>query len=332
MFCHILALQSASKMRSAKENRGFAEGGRTMDFMPLDVDENLREINPHGQKEFPIAVYLRRMNKRDEGYLILHWHDEIQFVLPQNGPILFTVGERSYTLRENEYLFINSKCLHMARPLEPVGGDYICIDIHPRFLSDGNSLIGRKYVWPFVSSPAFDTVLIDGSRKWHDEAKKLLKQLVLVFNEKEFGYEMQVRGIVMELWALLIGDNLDKASSEVMLTPAERERLEMVLRYVKEHYAEKIKLSDLAAAASLSESECSRFIKRTLGFPPIVYVNRYRIVQSTTLLKSTTMSIAEIAQAVGFGTSSYYTERFKETMNCKPLEYRRRYLAGETSA
>lgn len=301
-----------------------------MKFIPLDVDENLREKTQHGEDDFAVAVYLRRMNKKEEGELILHWHDEIQFVIPCSGSILFTVSNQKYTLSTNEYLFINSKNLHMSKPLDKVGGDYICINIHPRFLYGYSSgIVNRKYVQPFLSSDALQTILFDGSEAWHKQAKKLLEELVRVYDAEEYAYEMVVQKIVLELWLLIIYNNREKAVTEVPLSSADQTRLTNILDFVKMHYMENITLSDIATAGILSTGECCRFMKRAVGVSPMHYLNNFRIAKSIYLLQSSSLSITEVAQAVGFGSSSYYTEQFKKIMSCKPLEYRHRFISSK---
>ena len=301
-----------------------------MNFVQLSVDEKLREKTAHGSREFPVAVYRRRMNRKEEGNLILHWHDELQFVVPRKGPILFTAGGRSYTLSERDRLFINSRVLHMAKAPDASGGDYVCINFHPSLLYTANGCISRKYVQPYLSSQALSSVLLNGAEDWHAEADALLERLIEAHTNEEYGYELEIFGLLHRLWFLIVSSGRERAAAETVLSPAEQLRLDRMTAFIRENYADRITLSDVAAAALLSESECCRFARRTLGLPPMRYVNRYRVIQSTELLRTTNSSIGEIALAVGFSSSSYYTERFKETMNCRPFEYRSMYFAAQT--
>lgn len=300
-----------------------------MNFIPLSVDEKLREVTRHGSREFPVAVYLRRMNRKEEGYLILHWHDELQFVVPRRGPLSFTAGEQTYVLNEGQCLFINSRVLHTAKPLDTVGGDYVCIDFHPSLLYSANSLISRKYVQPYLTSQSLASLLIDGQKSWHAEAKSLLETLIAAYDAADYGCELEVLNLLQRLWLLIVCNNREQTATEVILGPYEQARLDRIIAYIQKNYAEKMTLADIASAALLSASECCRFVKRTLGLAPMQYLNQYRIVQSTELLRTTSRSVSEIAFDVGFNSASYYTERFKEMMNCRPLEYRKMYLAAQ---
>ncbi len=82
------------------------------DFM---VDQSLKELTEHRTVVIPIACYETTINQNINGYIPLHWHDEIQIVLIVKGEAIFQINEEKRTVREGEGLFINSGCLHMAK-------------------------------------------------------------------------------------------------------------------------------------------------------------------------------------------------------------------------
>lgn len=92
--------------------------------------------------------------------------------------------------------------------------------------------------------------------------------------------------------------------------------------YVKEHLSEKISLDQVAEQVYLSKSYFCRIIKEELGCTFTEYVNRIRVDRSKSLLCNTSMSIAEIAYAVGFDDQSYYTRIFKKQTGIAPGKYR----------
>lgn len=42
------------------------------------IDQNLKELTEHRTVELPVACYETRINQNINGYIPLHWHDEIQ--------------------------------------------------------------------------------------------------------------------------------------------------------------------------------------------------------------------------------------------------------------
>lgn len=92
--------------------------------------------------------------------------------------------------------------------------------------------------------------------------------------------------------------------------------------YIKEHMAERISLDQAAAQVYLSKSYFCRIIKSELGCTFTEYVNRLRIERSKALLRSPTLSIAEISLAVGFDDQSYFTRIFKKQTGLSPGKFR----------
>jgi len=69
-------------------------------------------------------------------------------------------------------------------------------------------------------------------------------------------------------------------------------------------------------------SECCRIFKRTIHVTPFEYLISHRINQSILLLKNTDKNITEIALNTGFGSISYYIEKFKTQTGYTPKKYR----------
>lgn len=85
--------------------------------------------------------------------------------------------------------------------------------------------------------------------------------------------------------------------------------------------------SDLGVAFLCSEMCISRAslynkLKALTGMGSNSYVSKIRIEQAVKLLKTTDLSINDIADAVGFSSSRYFDRVFKETMGCSPSQFK----------
>ena len=95
----------------------------------------------------------------------------------------------------------------------------------------------------------------------------------------------------------------------------------MYKRQIQNHYSDRITLSQIAAAASISLSECNRCFKRFLKLTPIEYLTQVRVAAACRLLKEGTETIASVAEDLGFADYSYFHRVFKKYMGCTPKEY-----------
>lgn len=102
-----------------------------------------------------------------------------------------------------------------------------------------------------------------------------------------------------------------------------RGNVERSVRYIEEHYMEKISLDQLAQVAYLSKFYYTRAFSKYVGLTPYEYLNAVRISKAMSLLIMTNLSIDEIGWKVGFQGSRNMIRQFKKTMGITPGEYRK---------
>ena len=98
--------------------------------------------------------------------------------------------------------------------------------------------------------------------------------------------------------------------------------------YMKQHLKEPLTRGDVASQVFLSSSYFGQLFKKTMGVGYNEYLTNLRIEQAKKLLDSN-ISIREIALAVGFQDTRYFSEVFYKKTGYIPSEYRRVYLAGQ---
>ena len=78
----------------------------------------------------------------------------------------------------------------------------------------------------------------------------------------------------------------------------------------------------------MSRFHFSRVFKQHLGLSPARYVERVRIEQAKALIVSAEMSLAHIAQAVGFADQSHFSRRFRFHEGRSPAQFAREQARG----
>lgn len=136
----------------------------------------------------------------------------------------------------------------------------------------------------------------------------------------------------LELFYVLEGDRAgvrDRMYRAFETAVGEGDGWELLLRamldFVGRHYAERISVADVAAAAFASERECHRTFREELGVTPAQYLRDYRIQQACRMLAHTTRPIAAVGEMSGLGTASHFGQVFRAAMGCTPREYRSRW-------
>jgi YesN/AraC family two-component response regulator len=101
------------------------------------------------------------------------------------------------------------------------------------------------------------------------------------------------------------------------------------LAHIHAHYAEALSRDELADYIGVSNDYLTRCFRQEMGVTPVVYLNRYRVNRAKDLLLSGDHSITDVATAVGFSDSSYFSQVFRREVGVSPNAYRRALIAGK---
>jgi AraC-like DNA-binding protein len=91
--------------------------------------------------------------------------------------------------------------------------------------------------------------------------------------------------------------------------------------YLREHYAEPVRLDELGRAVGLSPGYLSRAFRRALGVPPHRFQLQLRLEQAKRMLARGEPQI-RVAAATGFADQSHFSRRFHAYIGCPPGRYR----------
>lgn len=89
---------------------------------------------------------------------------------------------------------------------------------------------------------------------------------------------------------------------------------------------EEIGLEDIASILKMNEKYFCKFFKQMTNKTPIEYLNWYRIECACEKIKSSSLSLTEIAYDCGFNDTSYFTKVFKKYNGMSPREYKKLYF------
>lgn len=94
-------------------------------------------------------------------------------------------------------------------------------------------------------------------------------------------------------------------------------------QYLLEHYKEEVSLSQIADYCHQQEAALCRSYKRETGMTLFQHLQYIRIESACSLLRNTSLSIAEIAYSSGFNSTSTFNRQFRKMMGMTPGDYRK---------
>lgn len=119
--------------------------------------------------------------------------------------------------------------------------------------------------------------------------------------------------------------NLYRLESGAKAMPDWHGDMKAVTAYVNQHYAEDIRVSDLARMTPYREVKFIRLFKATIGVTPGQYILRTRLNAARRLLETTAKALGDIAADTGFFDQSHFTRHFRRSFGVTPSAYRRRH-------
>ena len=102
-----------------------------------------------------------------------------------------------------------------------------------------------------------------------------------------------------------------------------RDGITDAIKYVMEHYKEKITLDTLSSMAFMDKFYFIRQFHSLTGYTPKEYQNELRLNEALSLLKNTDLSVTAIANEVGFSDARGLISLIKSKKGCSPSQLRK---------
>lgn len=100
-------------------------------------------------------------------------------------------------------------------------------------------------------------------------------------------------------------------------------RAERIRHFIHLRHVDPIGIADLAHLLRLSESRAAHVVRELFGGTLQELVTQARLRTAASLLRHTSLSVAEVALQSGMGDPSHFHRAFKRTMGMTPSAYRR---------
>ena len=157
----------------------------------------------------------------------------------------------------------------------------------------------------------------------------LFSRVHRLFGLRDLVSALQIKSAMVELLAHLfqVAQQGTRAAGMQQHEPA----MQAAMRYMKSHYQEPLRLSDVAVAASLSDTHFASLFKAFFGASPIKFVTQLRIERVKLELGLGNLPIKQIAQIVGYESVHHFSRAFKQHTGIAPALFRRMYAPRQTA-
>lgn len=265
---------------------------------------------------FPIRI--ARLGAGDADTETEHRNEFLRFHRVLEGKVCWVCRGRTATLGPGDVFFAGWMVPHR---LHSVSADAVwqTVELEPSYVfSDvyhaGFGQLGDHLV---LCPAAFDPFIrSDG------ELGRILARLEELMNGRPFGWELTVKGLMLELVGGLFSRHCDR---DKLQDPAPEgdgsaRYTRWILDHIASNYAGNINLDQIAGELGLTKGYICRLFRQHTGTTIINYVNHLRCCRAISLVEGG-CSVTQAALQVGFNDYNYFSRVFKKTIGKRPSDF-----------
>ncbi|EPJ7086833.1 AraC family transcriptional regulator [Citrobacter amalonaticus] len=246
-----------------------------------------------------------------------HWHPCLEIIYILSGYGLVVVDNQQYTARPGRMFIFPPFRLHKVQITGSEKHPYVRTIVHidqTQILNALESFPRHCKHFRYLSSDSSPAQAYDLSDKM-DFVVTTLKQ----FEEINAGPDYHISEVMLLIMQVMNflpeADNSFRKKDVTLSTH--------IMEWVERHYFERLSLEWLSAELGFSPGYISKTFRAQTGGTIQEYILCRRIKEGCDLLQTSDLSVAEIAESVGFKDVTYFITRFKKLMKYTPLQYKK---------
>ena len=261
-------------------------------------------------------LYVSTSKYEGDWQSILHSHPFSELFYVINGQGAFLAEGSEFPVKQNDMVIINPHVQHTEKSLPGAPLNYIVLGIEGLSFSFGRLATARAGV---SSQPTPDTVYKHNMSKTN--VYSYLNIMLEEITEQQEDYEAVCQNLLEVLLICILRSGcLSVVPDNSRLLNRECTQIK---NYLDANYSETITLDSLAALTHMNKYYLAHTFTKYVGLSPINYLLQKRIQEGKSLLESTSYSIAQISDLLGFSSQSYFSQAFRKATGMTPMQYRK---------
>lgn len=236
-----------------------------------------------------------------------HWHTSVEFFAVLEGELFFYMNDMEHPIKAGELVIVNSNEVHSI--YAPEENKTIVLQIPLKQFE--NYFTAQRFI-RFSQLPGQNEKLFC-----------LIRQLYEIYECKGTGYDFQSLACYYEILYLLVSVyRKTKVEERQIKCHRYLDALSKITSYMREHYTEDLKLSQVAAVFGYSPEYLSRMFKKYAKINFKTYLQDIRMAYAYREMMNSDKTISQIALEHGFCGSRSFSKEFKKRYGILPSEAR----------
>lgn len=280
-------------------------------------EDGSEEVN-YDDPSFPSYIYDGWIKPNVTWEKVPHFHEDIEIVTVKTGEMAYCVNGKVIHLYAGDTIFVNANQIHYSMATVSETATYVIFVVNPSILNSSVA-VELKAILPIINNPNLPYLCF---RNINENTKDMYRIVVSLPDIRRDPF--QVTKKLFEIWEIILHQSttygmLDEDMQADMHTKA----FKAMMYYIQQQYHNPITLDDISLSGNVSKSLCNRIFHKYVGGSPISYLVDFRLRKVAEYLRTTKLSLSEIAQKTGFNGTSYMAEMFKRAFGVSPMTYRK---------
>lgn len=275
--------------------------------MKNELKQSLLEIL--GSEEFDITIRNAGKFRFPTNYMFgVHNHREFEVNYINSGSCVMEIGGVLTSLKHGDCVIISPEISHYFMVGMHKGCSIVQLEYTltlPPGIADPLQIGKREYI-QISDCVSVGTIMEGICRYFREEIPDMYKKPQL-----EFGFAQ----LYMALAYILDEDAKKEGNRPV-------NRQSQLLRYINQYYDSKLNIEELADSFGISSRSVRKFFEDTLGMNCTEYITMLRMEKAKGMLWNTQKSITDIAVTVGYSSSQYFSNVFRQYTGMTPGKFR----------
>jgi AraC-like DNA-binding protein len=121
------------------------------------------------------------------------------------------------------------------------------------------------------------------------------------------------------LWRCLTGPQGDTLR-QIGLADSDLTHVSRAIGWIRDHYAEPMRIEDLAGMSGMSASAFHRHFRAVTAMSPLQFQKRIRLQQARSLLVTQPRDVAGVGHLVGYDSPSQFTREYRRLFGAPPVQ------------
>lgn len=257
-----------------------------------------------------------------------HVHSQVELIYITSGSYDIAVNDRNFTANEGDLVLFPQYSIHSTFAVSRNGGKYYYFHIHSRLISEMAGKSKAPFFQYFFSLTSPEQKLLWKADELSKEFTNPISELISDCGKNDYLTQISHKLNICKLLLAILKDSKvhkSKKYRELQNENSSLSSMQKATEYINANYATNIKGEDVAKMLGLSYKYFLQCFSKATGEGFSKYLNKTRIKYAKVLLSNTTLSVHNIASAVGYNSDSYFIVEFKKDTGITPLQFIKKY-------